>query len=298
MSFNKLAIANTDSTKVVADKFSVRFERITPTRAAELLGTLRPVGERDTQGRTHNPRNSTERRIERYSKDMAEGHWVTTHQGVAIDDEGHLFDGIHRLKSILRSGKAQTLLVAIGVPKDAYWYLDAGLTRTASGYLDGKYAKLRVSFLRIIMALRAAGEGTTVSANELYSMRWATHEVLRFHEENPDLDAYATQYASLAQKAGKRFGATTAVGLLVGGYLAGLQTEARRDLWWADVAGIESGSGASEGSPVAALYRMVPKADNTGLQYARAIWAGYKAGKGQTIRNLVVPNRLPVPKGV
>jgi antitoxin (DNA-binding transcriptional repressor) of toxin-antitoxin stability system len=51
-----------------------------------------------------------------YARDMTNGVWVATHQGVAFNDRDELIDGQHRLHAIVRSGKTIRLMVTFGLP--------------------------------------------------------------------------------------------------------------------------------------------------------------------------------------
>jgi len=54
--------------------------------------------------------------IEKYALDMKRGRWALNHQGICFDEEGNLFDGQHRLRAIIRSGKTVKMLVISGMP--------------------------------------------------------------------------------------------------------------------------------------------------------------------------------------
>jgi len=51
-----------------------------------------------------------------YARDMLNGVWVPTHQGVAFNDRDELIDGQHRLHAIIRSGKTVRMMVTFGLP--------------------------------------------------------------------------------------------------------------------------------------------------------------------------------------
>ena len=91
---------------------------ITPTLAKKLLSkntVNRPV------------RNGWVDTLERV---MQDGKFVTTHQGIALADDGSLLDGQHRLMAIAKSGIAQKMVVASGVPAGTFIALDQGERRT------------------------------------------------------------------------------------------------------------------------------------------------------------------------
>lgn len=51
-----------------------------------------------------------------YARDMTNGIWVPTHQGVAFNDQDALIDGQHRLHAIVRCGKTVRMMVTFGLP--------------------------------------------------------------------------------------------------------------------------------------------------------------------------------------
>ena len=77
-----------------------------------------------------------------YARDMSNGVWIPTHQGVAFNDRDELIDGQHRLHAILRSGRTVRMMVTFGLPgkiegkemttMDA---VDRGRTRSVSDQL-------------------------------------------------------------------------------------------------------------------------------------------------------------------
>lgn len=54
--------------------------------------------------------------IQAYARDMVNGVWVATHQGVAFNDRDELIDGQHRLSAIVLCGKSIRLMVTFGLP--------------------------------------------------------------------------------------------------------------------------------------------------------------------------------------
>lgn len=53
-----------------------------------------------------------------YARDMVNGEWVSTHQGIAFNDRDELIDGQHRLLAIIRSGITVSMLVTFGLKSD------------------------------------------------------------------------------------------------------------------------------------------------------------------------------------
>lgn len=95
-----------------------RLEEITPELATQYLSC--------------NTRNRTIRRrdVEMYARAIKNGSFVTTHQGIAFDDEGNLIDGQHRLMAIAMAGQPVHMMVARGISPQAFMVVDRGASRT------------------------------------------------------------------------------------------------------------------------------------------------------------------------
>lgn len=107
----------------VAPGMSATFEVVTPEWARSLLA--------------NRPRNRVivKESVEAFVRDMHQGRWMTTHQGLALDSEGLLMDGQHRLSAIVKSNKSQVLLVVRGVSRLAMSGIDVGRKRDAADIL-------------------------------------------------------------------------------------------------------------------------------------------------------------------
>jgi hypothetical protein len=86
-------------------KITAKIESIGPALAGNYLATM-----------VHN-RLPKESSIASYANDMVNGKWLLSPQGIAFDEDGHLFDGQHRLKAIIRAGMAVEMLVLRGFPE-------------------------------------------------------------------------------------------------------------------------------------------------------------------------------------
>lgn len=95
---------------------------VSPKMAAELL-------ERNASNRPLRPSH-----VSTLAGIMAKGQFQTTHQGIALNKEGEVIDGQHRLAAIIKSGVTVTMPVAFGVDASDYRALmiDVGLNRTTS----------------------------------------------------------------------------------------------------------------------------------------------------------------------
>jgi hypothetical protein len=54
--------------------------------------------------------------VKAYARDMINGVWVPTHQGIAFNDRDELIDGQHRLRAIVLSGCTVRMMVTFGLP--------------------------------------------------------------------------------------------------------------------------------------------------------------------------------------
>ena len=98
-------------TKVSA--MTTEFEYITPEIARALLDNEYDRNRKDYG--TH---------VAMLAKDMEQDRFEVTHQPIAIDVNGKLIDGKHRLLAIIASGKPQWLNVSRNVPTEAIIYCD------------------------------------------------------------------------------------------------------------------------------------------------------------------------------
>lgn len=104
-------------------------ERITPEKAKEWLKA--------------NPNNRTikMRDVSSLMDSIRTGHFKTTHQGIAFDEEGNLVDGQHRLTAIALSEIPVYMWVCRGMPRDTMTEVDKGRgrTKTDRDTVVGKY---------------------------------------------------------------------------------------------------------------------------------------------------------------
>lgn len=68
--------------------------------------------------------------IKNLSRSMKNGEWIYTHQGVAIDKNGILIDGQHRLKAVLKSGVSVPMILFENVDPRAFNVIDQGERRS------------------------------------------------------------------------------------------------------------------------------------------------------------------------
>ena len=82
-------------------------------------------------------------RIRMYARDMLNGQWQLTHQGILIGKDGVVIDGQHRLMAIIESGVTIKMQISfsddIDSPKNCI--LDQGMSRSV-GFIIGKDSSL------------------------------------------------------------------------------------------------------------------------------------------------------------
>ncbi len=148
-------------------------ETITPKKAEEYLA--------------HNLRNRPLRKhwVETLANAITDGRWHITHQGVAINCNGELIDGQHRLAAIALAGIAVKIYVTRGLPLEAMYGIDQGKTRSAkdcAGVLDlgFEFGHMEVAIARMIMQSMTASECST-------RFRATNEQIIGFiaaHQEN------------------------------------------------------------------------------------------------------------------
>lgn len=104
-------------------------ETITPEKAAQLLEW------------NQNNRNLRKTRLDRYIKDMKEGSWKNTGQGIVLskvlpDGSRRLLNGQHTLEAIIVSEIPQEILVVYDVPLENFPFLDKGKERDLADVLS------------------------------------------------------------------------------------------------------------------------------------------------------------------
>lgn len=97
--------------------------KMTPEMAAGLLA------------KNTNNRPIRKYRVNEFIDIIKSGEWKTTHQGVALDQNGVLIDGQHRLEAIRKAGQTVEILVVEGLPPSARLAIDTHAKRSYSDIL-------------------------------------------------------------------------------------------------------------------------------------------------------------------
>lgn len=118
-----------------------RVELITPERAKRLR-------ENALKNRTIKPKN-----LAKIKRAITSGQFVPTHQGIAIDKDGHMFDGNHRCQAIIDTGIATNMFVIYNAPNAPA--IDSGTGRSEKDqlYMSGLIEKDSVEWKSICIPL-------------------------------------------------------------------------------------------------------------------------------------------------
>jgi hypothetical protein len=78
--------------------------------------------------------------VEFFEDIIDSGEWGWTHQGIAIDTEGYVQDGQHRLQAVQKTGRTVPVYITIGMPPENFGKIDTGMPRNARdlAYLRGE----------------------------------------------------------------------------------------------------------------------------------------------------------------
>lgn len=98
----------------------------------------------------HNPNNRPIKMqtVESFVRDMKDGKWLLTHQGIAFDRDGNILDGQHRLTAIALSGVSVMMTVFTDLPREYMVAVDNGTPRSATDafIVSGLYENEKTDF--------------------------------------------------------------------------------------------------------------------------------------------------------
>lgn len=166
--------------KVSLPEITVTFEEVTPETAGKWLEV--------------NPgnRNIKESKVDAFARDIREGFFQTTHQGVAFNDKGELIDGQHRLEAIIRANTPVVMQVTRGLKDEVKPTIDTGTKRTVADTLriEGfENRNIMGSIARMVMLYEAE---TPMSG---YSRAATVSEVVDFIRQHEDRMIEASKLA-------------------------------------------------------------------------------------------------------
>lgn len=124
----KLLLGKTSSDNVVTELLE-----ITPEIAKNILAT-----------KNLNNRTIMKATVDAYARDIADGEWKVTNQGIGFLKNGNLADGQHRLSAIVKANKPVLMQVTYGLEKDAINGIDQHKIRHAHDVLtmSGNYGTI------------------------------------------------------------------------------------------------------------------------------------------------------------
>lgn len=129
-----------------------------------------------------NNRNLNEKIVSMFAREMTEGRWGATHQGIAFYKDGSLADGQHRLAAIALSGCTVNIMVTHGVERESSMYMDTGRARSI-----GDVIKLsgQADWIdnQIIQTVRLVYSIDKVSADEIVLLAESVKNSLIFTHE-------------------------------------------------------------------------------------------------------------------
>jgi len=132
------------------------FVLVTPEMAKELLAA------------NDNPRRRiSQSRIDRYAHDMANGSWHDNSQSIALDYNGKMHNGQHRISALIQNRKPQRLYFTFNTLVDARLDEDTGASRTATVQIELDLHNNIGSKLPAIC--RAAMRGVSERAGDAFS---------------------------------------------------------------------------------------------------------------------------------
>jgi len=147
---------------------------ITPNDAEQLL--LRSAGIRQ--------RPVAQDRVRLYARKMKDGQWRSTHQAIAIDKDGVLFDGQHRVAAIALAGIPVEITIAYDADPSTFDVVDVGRVRspghalTIAGFTNVNVLGSAARYYLVYAAL----EGTTRSPSAEVRAGFTPHDLVRFME--------------------------------------------------------------------------------------------------------------------
>lgn len=182
----------------------MQFEEIDidPAFAQGLLESSRDVSQRTL----------VRRRVDQLAHDMSNGNFRLTHQPVAIDIDGQVIDGQHRLTAVVESGLTVRMLVAYDVDPTTFGVIDTGRARSPSDALKISgltNVNVKASAARLLLAYELT-KGTTSSLGATARLLTSSDVQAVFDDsERTDLIRSGEQVAQRLASAVGRYGIKT-----------------------------------------------------------------------------------------
>ena len=149
-------------------------EKMTPKLAESIL--LKSANQRQR------PLVATQ--VRKIARAIQDNQWKTTHQPIAIDPDGILIDGQHRLAAVVMSGLNVEMLVAWDADPDTFDIIDTGRSRTPgatlaiAGYTNTNVLAASSRYFLVYKDLQGTAKAPTGEPRNKYT----PHDVLRLQE--------------------------------------------------------------------------------------------------------------------
>jgi hydrogenase maturation factor len=107
--------------------------------------------------------------VKKYARDMKQGKWVTTHQGIALDSSGAIIDGQHRLMAIIESGMAIKLMISYydGSEEALRMPFDRNMARSLSDVTG--LERSRIGLMSILLRILGIMQASEAEIMDIYS---------------------------------------------------------------------------------------------------------------------------------
>jgi hypothetical protein len=150
-----------------------RVELITPERAKELINSV-------VVNRSLKPGN-----LGKIKRAIISGDFIPTHQGIAIDEDGHMFDGSHRCTAVVETGIAVQMFVVYNAPNVSSIDAGAGRSERDQLYMAGLIDKNSTMYKHLGMALLNTILRRNFSNSDVSTM--SSFEKLKFYQDKKEL---------------------------------------------------------------------------------------------------------------
>ena len=132
------------------------------------------------------------RLVDKYARQILEGHWQRNHQGVAFDGNGILIDGQHRLYAVIKTGQSVRMLVFLNETQMAHESIDNGKIRSLLDVVrlelhDNTLKSKHISALKAMWAGRFCKNQDDLTAVEVGNMLRRYNSAVRFAVDMTDI---------------------------------------------------------------------------------------------------------------
>jgi len=149
--------------------------------------------------------------VEAYAAQMRNNEWKEGNpQPISFSVSGLLIDGQHRLSAIIKSGKAQRLMIAENVSDDMFSVIDRGSKRTPGDIF--KMADIKNPILTSAIIVKFLNTGKRINAIEC---RPTMQQLMEEYQKRPDFWNHIVDFSTNAKKS---FGGFLEPSLLGGWY--------------------------------------------------------------------------------